>query len=313
MLPATNTGKTPPPQISHAERDKTPPPKANPPSPSVHSTPFIEPRIQHLRFMPENKHFGFDEYAGLKSEGFSQSSKRSREDDPEAFLGAMVAAKGKKLKPDGSSSDTGGSRDSENIRVSGSWDLMVRNTDTGAYGVINDFNLAAIVTPGQASPTRQGLEQTGTKPFMAIMLLQAEVGEVIQRRCCHDLESVIWCLAWYVLGGTPDWREGTHRQVGANKILWTNNADVSKLPTKYRQGTEQLWKPLVMLLNFFKERQTRVFKLQMSEYSDKAEMQLIDDQFSCPKRPDGEEWDWMDFKVKEKSITKGDRVFVDNE
>jgi hypothetical protein len=54
---------------------------------------------------------------------------------------------------------------------------MVRKTNNVAHGVVNDFDLATIMTPGQASPTtKQGFERTGTKPFMAILLLEVKPG-----------------------------------------------------------------------------------------------------------------------------------------
>jgi hypothetical protein len=195
------------------------------------------------------------------------------------------------------------------------WNLMIRKDDNGAYGVVNDFDLAAIMTPGQSSPTKQGFERTGTKPFMAIELLRAKLGQVIQRRWAHDLESVIWCLVWYVIDGRPeiDWRTGTYWQVGAAKGDWIKfEAIPEKLPKVYRPGTEHLWAPLANAAYDWHQRQDSVLR-KRSAYSDKANMEVIDGSLPCPKRPDGEEWDWMDFKVKEEEIREGDRVFVKTE
>jgi hypothetical protein len=189
---------------------------------------------------------------------------------------------------------------------------MIRKNNNGAYGVINDFDLAAIMTPGQASPTKQGFERTGTKPFMAILLLEVQLPRVIPRRCAHDLESVIWCLAWYVLRGIVDWQEGTYHQVGSVKRTWVVHADPHGLPEHYRAGTEHLWAPLANAAFEWNIRQDRVYK-GSSPYSDKANMELIDGYFPCPKRPEGEEWDWMDFKVKEEDMRKEDRVIVKTE
>jgi hypothetical protein len=191
--------------------------------------------------------------------------------------------------------------------------LMVsRKNNKGAYGVVNDFDLATIMTPDQASPTKQGFERTGTKPFMAILLLEVKPGRVIQRRCAHDLESVIWCLAWYVLLGIIDWREGTYRQVGRMKREWVAHARHEGLPTEHRKGTEHLWTPLTKAALLWSHRQDLVLNGDL-EYSDKTNMELIDSWLPCSKRPDGEEWDWMDFEVKEEDIRKEDRVFVDTE
>ena len=57
------------------------------------------------------------------------------------------------------------------------------------YGVLNDFDLAAIMAVG---------ERTGTLPFMAIDLLRYPNGH-ISRWFRHDLESCMWCLVWEAL------------------------------------------------------------------------------------------------------------------
>jgi hypothetical protein len=147
---------------------------------------------------------------------------------------------------------------------------------------------------------------------MAITLLEAEPGEVIQRQWNHDLESVIWCLVWYVLLGTPDWREGTYSQVGALKRTWVAHARRKGLRTEHRTGTEHLWTPLTKAAYKWNQRQDDVAN-GYSEYSDKTNMELIHSFLPCPKRPDGEEWDWMDFKLKEEDIRKEDRMFVKTE
>ncbi|KAJ2921216.1 hypothetical protein H1R20_g15874, partial [Candolleomyces eurysporus] len=190
------------------------------------------------------------------------------------------------------------------------WNLMVRNTGNGTYGVVNDFDLAAIMTPGQQSPTKQGFERTGTKPFMSLVLLGAEPGETIQRRCAHDAESVIWCLAWYVTQGMDNWREGSYIQVGLVKGGWVDKAHTRVLPANYRPGSEHLWRPLITLLENWKGRQQQVFNKGTLEYSDKINLEMIEGGLSCPKRPDGEEWDWMSWTVKEEDIREEDRVFV---
>ena len=70
--------------------------------------------------------------------------------------------------------------------------------------VVNDFDFATLMNPGEVSPMQRGCERTGTMPFMAIELLKHPSGQ-IQRRYCHDLESFAWCLLWYAIeGGFPD-------------------------------------------------------------------------------------------------------------
>jgi len=73
------------------------------------------------------------------------------------------------------------------------------------YGVLNDFDLSTIMNPGDRNPNRQGLERTGTLPFMAVELLEDEGFDgKVPRRYDHELESFCWVLVWVsrcVLGG----------------------------------------------------------------------------------------------------------------
>ncbi|SJL06577.1 uncharacterized protein ARMOST_09919 [Armillaria ostoyae] len=61
--------------------------------------------------------------------------------------------------------------------------------------ILNDFDLAAVMKPGDISPQKKGFERTGTIPFMALELLDKADGEV-RWRYRHDLESFAWCLLW---------------------------------------------------------------------------------------------------------------------
>ncbi|KAJ2911931.1 hypothetical protein MD484_g8479, partial [Candolleomyces efflorescens] len=188
------------------------------------------------------------------------------------------------------------------------WNLMIRKNANGAYGVVNDFDLAAIMMPGQASPTKQGFERTGTKPFMAIILLEVQPPRVIQRRCAHDLESVIWCLAWYVLLGVVDWHAGTYGQVGASKRRWVAHSS-EEIPERHREGTEHIWSQLTDLTFQWNFRQDSVMK-KPSLYSDKVNMELIDGFLPYTRRSNNEEWDWMDFKVIVEDVREEDRMHV---
>ncbi|KIM36710.1 hypothetical protein M413DRAFT_31540 [Hebeloma cylindrosporum] len=65
------------------------------------------------------------------------------------------------------------------------------------YGVLNDFDVASVMDPGARNPNRQGLERTGTLPFMALELLRADGFEgKVPRRYEHELESFSWILVW---------------------------------------------------------------------------------------------------------------------
>ena len=76
-------------------------------------------------------------------------------------------------------------------------------------GVLNDFDLAAVMDVGQRTPIKKGSERTGTIPYMAVDLLDFPNGE-IGRRFRHDLESCSWCLAWHMMKVKPRaWYEGS--------------------------------------------------------------------------------------------------------
>lgn len=63
------------------------------------------------------------------------------------------------------------------------------------HSVLNDFDLSTIMNPGDRNPNRQGLERTGTLPFMAVELLQNEGFDgKVPRRYEHELESFSWVL-----------------------------------------------------------------------------------------------------------------------
>lgn len=91
--------------------------------------------------------------------------------------------------------------------------LMYRIVDSELVGMLNDFDLAAIMEPGARSPPKLGWERTGTLPFLALDLLRYHSGE-IGRRYRHDLESFSWCLLWEMLiEPSSTWTEGTLKEV----------------------------------------------------------------------------------------------------
>lgn len=68
---------------------------------------------------------------------------------------------------------------------------MYRLQDGEIYGVLNDFDLA-IYWDQHRVPSKQ---RTGTKPYMAIDLLDATPGPHLYR---HDLESLFYVIIWIV-------------------------------------------------------------------------------------------------------------------
>jgi len=88
--------------------------------------------------------------------------------------------------------------------------------------MLNDFDLSTIMNPGERNPNCQGLERTGTLPFMAVELLQNEGFDgKIPRRYEHELESFSWVLVWVsrcVFGGQESRPPPRLRQ-------WLNNSN----------------------------------------------------------------------------------------
>ena len=60
-------------------------------------------------------------------------------------------------------------------------------------GVLNDWDLAAIMEPGATSPPKIGFRRTGVPLFMAVELLR---DEAIPRLYRHDLEAFAWVLLY---------------------------------------------------------------------------------------------------------------------
>ena len=120
------------------------------------------------------------------------------------------------------------------------------------YGVLNDFDLSTIMQPGDRNPNRQGLERTGTLPFMAVELLhQKGFDGKIPRRYDHELESFVWVLVWVsrcVAGG-----EECKRPQRLKEWLGHNNDEVYKSKLAFIQEqweipTTQDYESLAMVI-----------------------------------------------------------------
>ena len=61
----------------------------------------------------------------------------------------------------------------------------------GPVGILNDFDLAIWVDHSTTNNDR-----TGTIPFMAIDVLDGELGDRVPRLYRHDMESFVWVLAY---------------------------------------------------------------------------------------------------------------------
>lgn len=86
--------------------------------------------------------------------------------------------------------------------------LMYFDSDGDLVGVLNDFDLASVMAPGDRTPVIDGYERVGTRPFMALDLLQDQ-DEPFWRRYRHDLESFAWRFLWEMLKDDPNWTAKT--------------------------------------------------------------------------------------------------------
>ena len=118
--------------------------------------------------------------------------------------------------------------------------MMYYEQDGKKYGVLNDFDLAAIMAVGERTPKKQGFERTGTLPFMAIDLLRYPDGQ-ISRWFRHDLESCMWCLVWQALAKKQEhWYSDELTRISNDKSAMLNALDISHL--------KQEWEPFTLFL-----------------------------------------------------------------
>ena len=123
--------------------------------------------------------------------------------------------------------------------------MMYYEQDGKKYGVLNDFDLAAIMTVGERTPKKQGFERTGTLPFMAIDLLRYSNGQ-ISRWFRHDLESCMWCLVWQALAKKQEhWYGEELTRISDEKSGMLNELNMSHL--------KQEWQPFTPFLEHWTE------------------------------------------------------------
>ena len=118
--------------------------------------------------------------------------------------------------------------------------MMYYEQDGKKYGVLNDFDLAAIMAVGERTPKKQGFERTGTLPFMALDLLRYPDGQ-ISHRFRHDLESCMWCLVWEALARKQEhWYGEELTRISAEKSDTLGLLDKSCLKPE--------WKPYYLFI-----------------------------------------------------------------
>ncbi|KAF5311623.1 hypothetical protein D9611_009441 [Ephemerocybe angulata] len=168
--------------------------------------------------------------------------------------------------------------------------------------VLNDFDLALVMTPGDESPGENGLvERTGTRPFMALDVLD-DTDRLVKRIRRYDIESVFWSLLWYC-SRKWDWNEGTNQQIWGRKWRWLRHLNV-KDPVPDADVEEEcipLWTAVAVTI-CTEEHTLMVSKTQASllankpPRTDKDFLELCETMF--PRAERYKSWPWMDFAVK---------------
>ena len=113
---------------------------------------------------------------------------------------------------------------------------MCVERDGRLTGVLNDFDIAAVMTPGSRFPRRDDNNLAGTRPFMTLDLIKYPV-EAIKRWYRYDLESFAWCLAWMMLVSPRSRLDGDEESFFFSKHAFMVNIKfyLSDLKREWRQ------------------------------------------------------------------------------
>ncbi|TFK16791.1 hypothetical protein FA15DRAFT_629214 [Coprinopsis marcescibilis] len=171
--------------------------------------------------------------------------------------------------------------------------LMVKSLANGnEVIVLNDYDLAVIMAEGEISPSKKGDEITGTSTFMALDLLFSSDGSVL-RHYRHDLESILWCIAWYCKE-EKCWTEGSHRQIALEKFSWSGNVSAACPPDGIRPGAEVFWRPVIETFDTWIDAHKARIRGKV-DHTDRELLEMIDQY--VPRQEEYKTWEWMDFSV----------------
>jgi hypothetical protein len=192
------------------------------------------------------------------------------------------------------------------------WELGIAHGDISFHnlmfendtGILNDFDLASIMKPGDASPSKTGHRRTGTAMFMSLDLLTADgVKGLVPRTYRHELESFAWVLLYAALCVTNgeenlnvlpfrDWVALTSIDLGLQKTAFLSYAPdniINWVKAPYQSpllSTFAIWSDL-------SDAQRRA-KFQSQTASLPSDKDLLTQVFGVWKVQTAE---WMDFKV----------------
>ena len=177
---------------------------------------------------------------------------------------------------------------------------MVNSSREPSGAILNDFDFAATMVPGSLSPNQPGFEKVGTRPFMAVDLIQKE----LKRGFRHDLESAIWAMIWYCQKQS-EWLDPSMnlRQTGQAKFVWADSTYRNKTrsaPESIRHGAEHLWRPLIELIWHWLDS----FHLAREEPTDREVLDMVNRHIPCPKDLDTS---WMNFRVQRSRLRRKDK------
>ena len=165
-------------------------------------------------------------------------------------------------------------------------------------GILIDFDHAVVMEPGRTTPPSCGLRLEGTLPFIAREMEEDEPERPFKRLFRHDLESVVWCMVWYV-SEQPNWLQGTFTEICAKRHAWYCHIRHSTLRPRLRKGAEHLWGPVVDIAGAWMRTE---FALEEPDETDW--LGIVSSRLSCPSHLGTE---WMTFQVPRNKVRRKDR------
>ncbi|KAF6747884.1 hypothetical protein DFP72DRAFT_1049961 [Ephemerocybe angulata] len=177
------------------------------------------------------------------------------------------------------------------------------------YMVLNDFDLAGVMNPGDESPPRKGHERTGTKPFMALDYMGHPDGS-IPHVLRHDIEATLWSMAWYSYDRDRKWSwdVGSLLLVSQTKEWWLSHltGPVSEQVENEHIDPKfaHLWGAVVSALkDEFVASMDTGYDPHNPDFMPSVPRQGKDFLMQCekylPRKDQFKTWPWMDFAVKE--------------
>ncbi|VDB85547.1 unnamed protein product [Peniophora sp. CBMAI 1063] len=130
------------------------------------------------------------------------------------------------------------------------------STDTQGEkaGILIDWDLATF-----DEDHHDGLERTGTVPYMAMVLLEESTEGSIEHSYWHDLEALFWVLVWvtYPAGTFAPWESGTFAQCRNGKSGYLSAGPSTTRPKEKFQGVELLVYRLKTFFSEINDKRTR--------------------------------------------------------